>query len=525
MTSLSRLVFACLAVLPVACADPGPAAAPPDSAPADPTVVEVAQGTLKGVLDGAVLRWNGIPFAAPPVGELRWRPPAPAAPWSAVRDASRYASECTQAPDEVMPSGTPTGSEDCLYLNVNAPAARAGEVLPVIVFVHGGGWITGDSSATVYNTPSLPANGPAIVVTINYRLGALGFLSLADLANEDANHVSGNYGLLDQIAALQWIHDNIAAFGGDPSRVLFWGQSAGGASALMQLASPLGHGLFSAVFAQSGGQATGRLLSRALAAGTTYAASLGCSGSDVPACLRALPAATAESLPPTGFTWGPVVDGHVLPHSPPAMFAAGTQNHVPAIIGTTSAEYANPTALAVPQVSTITSEEAYEAALVQNFGAANLQAVLARYPATSYPSAAAAYVAAISDANMTCAARRMVRSLASTQSEPVYRYLFTHTDSAGPRASLGPAHGVDFPFWFDAFLTFTPDASEAALARAMSSDLLQFAATADATGPSSTTWPRADASVSTLVLDDAIQIVADPGGPACDFWDSLATSL
>jgi para-nitrobenzyl esterase len=483
----------------------------------DPTRVDVAQGILQGFVDGPVVRWNGIPYAAPPVGPLRWRPPAPPQSWSGIRDSTLYANECAQAPNEVMPDGTPVGDENCLYLNVIAPAGVTGP-MPVIVFVHGGAWITGDSTAPIYNATHLPVNGPAIIVTINYRLGALGFLALPQLAAEDEHGSTGDYGLLDQQAALQWVHDNIAAFGGDPSRVVFWGQSAGGASTLMQLASPLAHGLFQAILAQSGGGATGRQLAHAETIGGSYAASLGCQGSNVLACLRALPAAQAEALPPTGYQWGPVVDGYVLPQPPPVMFAAGTHNHMPVVIGTTALEYANPTAFAHPQISTVVDEASYEAALAQNFGSANVSAVLVQYPAASYASPRAAYVAALSDADMTCPARRMARSLAATQTEPVFRYLFTHTDSAGQTA-LGPAHGVDFPYWFDAFLYFTPDAQEQTLAAAMSSHLLHLSSTAAPTND----WPRYDAGDPTLILDDTIAAELDPHGTACDSWDLLAT--
>ena len=487
-------------------------------AAADPTLVTVAQGTLQGFADSGVLRWNGVPFAAPPLGALRWRPPAPPASWTGVRDATRYASECTQAPDEVNPEGTPVGVEDCLYLNVTAPAHAAGP-LPVIVFVHGGAFITGDSSAPMYNAPELPTEAPAIVVTVNYRLGALGFLALPELAAEDAHGSTGDYGLLDQLAALRWVRDNISAFGGDPERVLLWGHSAGGASTLMLVASPLGRGLFRAAFAQSGGTATGRGRSRAATAGAAYAASLGCTGAGVLACLRALPATAAEALPPDTYQWGPVVDGSVLPQSPPALFAIGAHNHVPVVFGTTVREQANPKARAFPPIATVVDEASYEAALTQNFGAANVATILAHYPATTTPRAA--YVAALSDAFMTCPARRMARALAAHQSEPVYRYLFTHTDSAGPRVAQGPAHGVDFTYWFDAFLYFTPTASEHALAATMSGQLAHVAA-GGATAPG---WPAYAADDPTLVLDDTIEVASDPHGMDCDLWDALTKPL
>ncbi len=476
-------------------------------APEDPALVTVEQGTLRGVLDGEVVHWRGVPFAT----AERWTRPVPAPAWSGVRDAVELAPPCAQ-----LDADTPTGTEDCLALDVDAPVART-EPLPVIVFVHGGSWLVGDSGAPVYHGAQLAKD--AIVVTINYRLGALGFLSLPALAAEDPDGSTGNYGLHDQVAALSWVQRNIAAFGGDPNRVLVWGQSAGGYSALMLVASPLGRGLFASAFSQSGGVAL-RGLPRSQAIGAAYATALGCAATDV-SCLRALPVERAQQPPPDvvpRYTWGPVIDGVALVEPVLVTIAAGRHAHVPVLLGTTLEEYRYPKALVAPPVSSVTTVVDYEAAVEQHFGTATAPAILARYPAAAYASPRAAYIAVLDDANRTCVARRTARALVMGQTEPVWRYLYAHTDSSGPQAAIGAAHGTDLPFWFDNFVTFAPTASELALAGTMSDAVrsLARAGTLDAS------WPRYDAADPYLELDDATVSKAGLHAGACDFWDGLA---
>ena len=203
----------------------------------------VESGAIRGVLEDGVSIFMGVPYAAPPLGELRWREPQPVARWKGVRGADSFAPACMQKGVSMPGEAPPTVSEDCLYLNIWTPAAKAGERLPVIVWIHGGGYTNGSASMPLYWGDRLARRG-VVVVTIAYRLGPLGFLAHADLTRESAHRTSGNYGLLDQIAALEWIKRNIAVFGGDASRVTIAGQSAGAMSVSMLMASPRAKGLF-----------------------------------------------------------------------------------------------------------------------------------------------------------------------------------------------------------------------------------------------------------------------------------------
>ena len=280
----------------------------------DPLVVATAHGSVRGAAGpngGRV--FQGIPFAASPTGELRWRPPQPTAPWSGVRDATAPASPCPQLPLTLLPDGGPvlpgdsnrTGStsEDCLYLNVWTPARTGGRSRPVLVWLHGGGNTYGAGSD--YNGAALAARG-VVVVTVNYRLGALGFLAHPALSDESAEHASGDYGLMDQQAALRWVRRNIGAFGGDRNRVTLGGQSAGSVDTCLHITSPTAKGLFHRAVQQSGScvaddALTPLTLAAAEKKGQSFAASVGCADpSRVPACLRALPTTRAHPRRPRG---------------------------------------------------------------------------------------------------------------------------------------------------------------------------------------------------------------------------------
>jgi para-nitrobenzyl esterase len=483
------------------------------------TIVTTDTGDVSGTRDGDAWAWRGIPYAAPPVGALRWRPPQPPTSWTGTRDGSVAGNVCLQP--VTLPSTGIRGDEDCLYLNVWAPAAAQTAPLPVIVFAHGGDWLNGAGSWPLYDGAYLAAHGPAIVVTINYRLGALGFLAHPALRAEDPNSSTGNYGLLDQVAALAWVQRNAAAFGGDPSRVLFWGQSAGAWSALMHLASPIGRDLFTRAFSESGGTYAQPLAS-AESNGAAYAAQLGCdSASDVLACLRALPGASAKIAAPTT-AWDPVIDGYVLTEPVFTTIAAGHQAHVPLIIGTTAAEYAGGAFDPQPPVSSIITAADYQAAIMQKFpGLA--ATILARYPVTAYPSPRAAYVAVLDDVYMLCPNRRVARAVAASQSAPVWRYVHAHIDSSGALAVKGASHAVDLPFWFHTFsavLNFAPDPEELALSDQMVGYLARFADTGDPNLTGSPTWQRYDLTDPYLQLNDVIHSRSGLDAANCDYWDT-----
>src|SRR5215471_7966207 len=272
-------------------------------------LVMTDEGAVRGTQTATLREFLGVPYAAPPVGDLRWRPPQPHARWAGVRDATSFGAHCAQGPSAF---GVASASEDCLFLNVFAPARRGDDVehgAPVMLWIHGGALVVGESDD--YDPAMLVARG-VVVVTINYRLGALGFLAHPALAAESARGSSGNFGLLDQQAALRWVRRNIREFGGDGDNVTIFGESAGGLSVHAQLASPLSHGLFARAIDESGAYMPSQpSLATAEAAGSAFAANAGCA-SQTAACLRGLPVATILAKQ-TGGTTGPNVDGAILP--------------------------------------------------------------------------------------------------------------------------------------------------------------------------------------------------------------------
>src|SRR6185437_8453253 len=303
--------------------------------------VRVEQGMLQGTSEGGLTVYRGIPFAGPPVGDLRWRPPAGAAKWEGVRAADKFAPECEQS------GGPATGmSEDCLYLNVWTPAKSASDKVPVLVWIYGGGFNAGATSIPTYSGEVLAKKG-VVLVSIAYRVGVLGFFSHPELSAESPQHVSSNYGLLDMIAGLQWVKKNIAAFGGDPDKVTIFGESAGGIAVSQLCASPLAKGLFEGAISESGGsfgptRPAGqpgeniRSLADAERSGVEFAKTAGASSL---AELRALP--PEKLLGATrGLAW-PIVDGWVIPTDQYTLYAAKKFNDVPVLIGYNSDEGAS----------------------------------------------------------------------------------------------------------------------------------------------------------------------------------------
>lgn len=493
-------------------AEPDAGGAGTGDAGRDGPVVETDRGPVRGVHTGSVDVWKGIPYAKAPVGPLRWAPPVAPERWSDARDATAFGSICPQLGDD----GSVVGDEDCLSLNVWAPADRGGEPVPVILFIHGGYWIVGASESPVYDGGNLAARGPAVVVTINYRLGALGYLARPELAAEQPSHTTGNYGILDQVAALEWVQRNVAAFGGDPDRVVVWGQSAGAWSVLIHMVSPLSTGLFSRGFAESGATRV-QDLALAQASGASYADARGCS---TVACLRALPVAAAVD---DSIAWGPTIDGHVLTQPIMKTLLEGPRSPVPTIIGTAANEFAN--MRPDPPIAAVVDEATYQAAIAHVFGEQDAAAILERYPASSFESPRAAYLAALNDGRMTCANRRIARALAAADSAPTWRYVWNHRDSAGPFRPIGPAHASDLRYWFANFNNgFSPQSEELELAGSMGAYVTSFAATGDPNGDGSSEWPAYDETRdATLMLDVVLAAPTDGYRSVwCDFWDSLA---
>jgi para-nitrobenzyl esterase len=331
-----------------------------DAASADP--IPVTGGLVDGAVQDGVVTYKSIPYAAPPVGELRWRPPAPVIPWRGVRHSKGFAAKCMQPWREVPGYPDEPKSEDCLYLSIWAPEHRSGK-LPVLVYLHGGGFVNASGTAPIYWGDQIAKQG-VIVVNPNFRLNVFGFLSHPELSAEATSKTSGNYGLLDQIAVLQWIKSNIAAFGGDPSRVTIYGQSAGGQAISLLMTSPLAKDLFiggigesNAQLAPTGSEDGMKTLAAAEADGMAFGKSLGATGLGD---LRAMPAEQLLKAAP-GRTGGyPNVDGWVLPEDPALVYAQGRQMKIPLLVGWNAGEgYRGVTP---------TTPEAFSASLEKFFG-------------------------------------------------------------------------------------------------------------------------------------------------------------
>lgn len=303
---------------------------------------KVEQGTLEGiVLPSGIQNYRGVPFAQPPVGDLRWKAPQAPKKWNGIRKADKFGSNAMQKPVfGDMSFRAPSMSEDCLYLNIWTPAKKPAEKLPVLVYFYGGGFIAGDGSENRYDGESLAEKG-IVTVTLNYRLGVFGFFSHPELTKESPNHASGNYGLLDQNAALVWVKKNIAAFGGDPNKITIAGESAGSISVSAQMASPLSRNLIAGAIGQSGAMINPTLdavpLADAENNGIAFAAKINTTELSK---LRAIPAEQLleEASKPGAFNTRATVDGYFLPKLPSAIFAAGEQAKVPLLAGWTSAE-------------------------------------------------------------------------------------------------------------------------------------------------------------------------------------------
>lgn len=491
----------------------------------EPGTVITSAGALTGAKVGTTWAFKGIPYAAPPIGDLRWRRPETHACWDDARSANDFGAACLQADDD----GNVIGSEDCLFVNVWAPDdATPDNPAPVLFFIHGGGNVQGASSratgaVSLYDGQALSERGHSVVVTINYRLGPMGWLAHPAFAEGDPA-VAGNYGALDQVFALEWVKDNIAAFGGDPSRTLVFGESAGAVNTCIMLATPLAKGLFSSALMESGGCAA-QTKAAAETFADDWAANAGCAADPDPAaCMRAMPAEAVQLLVPAPIDlagkqgpYQPIVDGWVLPSLPFEMLLAGEHNHVPFVVGANE----NETGQTVPDMT----EAQYEAAVTAALPTIS-DLVLAEYPASDFPTPRDAYVAVTSDLKFICTARRTARAAAGSQSEPVYRYHFTHVlDNVGPLGKKsGAFHGLELLFVFDhlGVANYHPSAGEKDLAAAMGGYWSRFGATGDPNGGGAVVWPVYDvAKDSYLQLDTAISAGEGVRTEKCDFWDSV----
>lgn len=466
------------------------------AADARPTV-QVATGELSGIHDAkaGLDEFKGIPYAAPPVGALRWKPPQSAAAWAGMREADHFGPRCMQrALFSDMVFRSDGMSEDCLYLNVWAPAHRAAGKLPVLVYFYGGGFVAGDGSEPRYDGASLAQHG-IVTVTVNYRLGVFGFLALPALAAESPQHAAGNYGLLDQVAALRWVQHNIAAFGGDPARVTIAGESAGSMAVSALMASPLSKTLIHGAIGESGavlGNLKPPSLARGEQRGEAYLKRLGV---DSLAALRELDAKTllAAVAAPGVPDFGPVVDGDFLPRSPEAIYAAGEQAQVPLLVGSNSQEdsYADLLGKAAPTPAN------YRAALQKRFGA-QADAALRVYPGATAAQARASGTALAGDQFIAFS---------------TWRWMDAQYRSGAPT----------YYYWFDRARPAPRDGSAPAQAGAVHSGEIEYAL-GNLAGNHVYAWTPADEQVSHVMEGYFAQFIktGNPNGAGLPHWPAVA---
>ena len=384
--------------------------------------VQTASGTLEGTYDSGIRIFRGVPFAQPPVGDLRWQAPQPVQPWEGVRKADSFGPRAMQrfifSDMNFRSDGV---SEDCLYLNVWTPAQSGDEKLPVLVYFYGGGFVAGDGSEYRYDGESMARQG-IVALTVNYRLGVFGFFAHPELTQASPHHASGNQGLLDQAAALQWVHDNIAAFGGDPDRVTIAGESAGSFSVSAQMASPLARDLIAGAIGESGSLlASSRLttLAEAEQAGQQLANLINATSLEA---LRALPAdsllaATARADAPR---FSVAIDGYFLPRSPDSIYATGQQARVPLLLGWNSEESSYRGLLGDKEPS----PENYTAQVKELYGA-QAAGILQRYPGNTPPEVMQSATDLASDRFIGFGTWKWGQVHAQTSDQPVYRYYYT----------------------------------------------------------------------------------------------------
>ncbi len=456
--------------------------------------VKVDGGSIAGIVEHGVRVYRGIPYAAPPVGALRWREPQPVAAWRGVKDASAFGPRCVQTPyaDDsiyIMPDGPM--SEDCLSLNVWTTAAPAGR-RPVMVWIHGGALTRGWGGTDTYDGAALAKKG-VVVVTINYRLNVFGYFAHPALTAESPHHSSGNYGVLDQIAALQWVKRNIAAFGGDPAKVTIFGESAGSWSVNVLQATPLAKGLFVRAIGESGGRFfstpdlkndQGRNPSQETV-GVSLAKAVGAASL---ADLRAVPAGTLAAA--AGFRTSENVDGWVLPDTVGAIFAAKHQNNVSVLIGSNGNEMTTLT----PPSSIPATMDAYRQRVARQYGAlaAEYDAV---YPAKTEADIAGAVLGSGRDTTFTLEMRTWARRVTEA-GQKAYLYQFTHAPALpGTGGRLGAYHASEIQYVFET-VADRPWATDAdrRLADTMSSYWVNFATTGDPNGAGLPAWPAYDAA-------------------------------
>ncbi|MBA5687032.1 carboxylesterase family protein [Duganella sp. LX47W] len=483
-----------------------------DSWAAATATVAIESGKLQGVAANGVVSYKGIPYAAPPVGNLRWRKPQPAPAWRGVRRAEHYGHDCMQQPfdGDAAPLGT-TPAEDCLVLNVWRPLAASARPLPVMVWIHGGGFVNGGASPSTYAGDAF-ARQDVIFVSFNYRLGRFGFFGFPALSKADADHgLLGNYGYMDQIAALQWVQKNVAAFGGDPANVTLFGESAGGGSVHMLTTSPMAKGLFARAIIQSGGGRDNLMGKRDLrhdqpelpsseTLGLVLARKHGITGTGPAALarLRALPAQALTNGLNMATMWeaddygGPMIDGRIVRTSPQEACLAGSQARIPLMIGANSADIGFGDARS--------KDEAFAA-----FGDHATAARAAYDPDGSADLASLNMV--IGADRMMVEPARFVAATVSKQGLPVYAYRFSYVaDSMRTQWPTGAPHATEIPYVMNTVTAKYAGAltdRDADVASQVNRYWANFAKTGNPNAAGLPEWPRYDAHQDTLMNFDA----------------------
>jgi len=481
-----------------------------------PSPVKVSEGMVQGTFENGLTVYKGIPFAAPPVGDLRWKAPQPATKWDGVKQATKYGPAAFQGGNP--PSGK---SEDCLYLNVWTPAKSAKEKIPVLVWIYGGGFSFGSTAEPGYNGEKLAKKG-VVLVSIAYRVGQLGFLAHPELSAENPNHVSGNYGLLDQIAGLQWIKKNIAAFGGDPNKVTIFGESAGGISVSMLCASPLAKGLFQGAISESGGSfgptraktypgENMKTLKQAEADGVAYLQKVGVKS------ISELRKMDADKLPlgmGMGGGW-PITDGYVIPDDQHKLYEAGKYNDIPVLIGYNSDEGAS--------FSREKTPEEYVTGVKARYGKFADDLIKA-YPAgeTSVPKTARDLAR---DAAFGWQTWSWARLQSQTGKSKVFLYYFDqHPDypKDSPRFGYGSPHGQEVAYVFMNLDASNPQTtkSDLEISEAMGTYWTNFAKYGDPNGTGVPKWSTfSDATPVVMYLGPTPHIGSVPSAESMKVLD------
>jgi para-nitrobenzyl esterase len=491
------------------------------------TVAGTQSGQVQGIVDGNLVAFRGIPFAAPPTGDLRWRPPTPPPSWQGIRDASMFGSVCPQAGS----GGQMMGDEDCLTLNVFESTSPGNWQQPVMLYFHGGGNDSGSAQQPPLDAPPLATHG-VIVVTAQYRLGLLGFFANSLLTAEGGGS-SGNYALWDQIAALEWVKANISAFGGDPSRVTLFGQSAGAYDVQALLVSPLTQGLFARAAMESGNAVAGGGLESLATLETTdepFVSSLGCStAADTLACLRALPAQTIVNKQGSS-VFGPAIEPLVVPVDPNTVLQQQGPP-VPLLVGSNREESTYWVDTTEPLITS--SDYASDVEEQFNpFGSGVAAQVLALYPVSDYATPNYALIAVHSDYQITCQVRKSALAATGTQRPSTWRYLFIHQfENNATLNAMAAYHTAELFFVFGNLqvittetlsVNYTPSAAEQAFSEQMMDYWAQFAANGDPNGGGSPLWPLYDATDEQLLqLDETVSPLAGYHAAQCNYVAGL----